>query len=68
MKNVNNMSELEELVKWCKIRGAMLLGKSPYEAIGPISEVVKVNDQISVINCVITKDDIMRISLCNDSW
>lgn len=67
MQNVNNMSELEELVKWCKIRGAMLNGKSPFDVLGKVSENVTVGDQVFPVVCVITEDDINSI-IQESSW
>ena len=47
-----------ELLKFSKIRGAMLKGKSPYDVVGKVSEIVKIGDQEIFVVCEITADDI----------
>ncbi len=57
------MNELDELLKFCRIRGAILTGHSPEDYIGPICEKVTYNGDVIVIKTSITADDITRYSV-----
>lgn len=55
------MNNLAELLKYCRIKGAILTGNWP--EVGPLCEEVNYNGQIIVVETTITAEDIARYSV-----
>lgn len=53
-----NYLELEELVKYCVLDGAIINGNDIESCIGKISEEVRYNDVTITVNTEITSEDI----------